>query len=121
MNNSINNKKAFFHKLEQVKAKDFTKFLDAKGVTTICPMCGRDGEQVFDQTSSETMKDLLDMTEGQTFVSFFRHSPQNPGDSDTNYYYKMFCGNCGYITTHSVSPVLRWLDSLQSKDSESEK
>ncbi|MBW5829156.1 hypothetical protein [Yersinia kristensenii] len=112
---------AFFKRLEKITAKEFSKFLDTKGVTTTCPMCNSDGEQVFDETNHSTMADLFEGQSGQTFVTYFHHKPANPGDSDANYYYKMTCENCGYITTYGVTPVLKWFDSLQSKDVESEK
>ncbi|WP_426762357.1 hypothetical protein ACP6EW_20770 [Hafnia paralvei] len=118
---SNNKQKAFFNRLELVTANDFVKFLDAKGVTSICPMCGVEGAQIIDETRHVTLEDLTDDQQGRIFVTYFRHTPENPGDSDANYYYKMSCGNCGYITTHNVGPVLRWLDSLQSKSSGDDK
>jgi hypothetical protein len=110
--------KAFYKRMERVTAGHFLAFLNAKNVTPICPMCGTDGEQLFDETHHQSLED---MTAGTSFMTYFRHTPVNPGDSDINYYYKMTCSHCGFITTHGVTPVLNWIDSLQSTNSGGDK
>ncbi|EIG9086441.1 hypothetical protein V4F78_003910 [Serratia marcescens] len=116
MSDNEEKKKAFYKRLEQVSSKQFVNFLDAKGVTTKCPQCGVDGEQIIAESGRATLEDLIKGQEGKSFVTFFRHEPAHPGDSDANYYYKMSCANCGYITTYGVTPVLQWLDSLKSEE-----
>lgn len=117
MNNNDEKLKAFYKRLEQVTSKQFNKFLDVKGVMTTCQQCGVDGEQIIAESGRATLEEVLKGQKGISFVTFFRHDPAHPGDSDANYYYKMSCANCGYITTYGVTPVLQWLDSLQSMTS----
>lgn len=109
-------KEAFFKRLRQVTVDEFVTFLEAKDVTTICSMCGHDGKQIIDNTDHVTLDDLLKNQEPQSFVTFFHHQPAIPGDSDINYYYKTTCDHCGYITTHSVAHVLKWLELSNSRD-----
>ncbi|WP_037430651.1 hypothetical protein [Serratia plymuthica] len=116
MSGNDEKQKAFYKRLERVTSKQFSSFLDAKGVTTKCPQCGIEGYQIIAESGHATLEDLLKGQEGKSFVTFFRHEPAHPGDSDANYYYKMSCANCGYITTYGVTPVLMWLDNLKSGD-----
>lgn len=110
-NGAESKKKAFTKLLETVAPSDFFKFLDAKGVTTTCPGCQRDGLQVTAISGKQNLGDLLKGGEGKSFVTYFRLEPGHAGDTDHNYYYKSFCENCGYITMHAVTPVLQWLQS----------
>lgn len=118
MSDNDEKQKAFYTRLEQVTLQQFVNFLDIRGVTTKCPQCGVDGEQIIAESGRVTFDDMLKGQAGKSFVTFFRHHPAHPGDSDANYYYKMSCSNCGYITTYGVTPVLQWLDSVQSKAEE---
>ncbi|KGM26183.1 MULTISPECIES: hypothetical protein [Photorhabdus] len=116
----MKDKNKLIKKLETINADTFFKFLDAKKVTRICPMCHSVGEQVIAETSKAAVADLLHgQSVSKTFVTFFRHAPEQPTDSDANYYYKLSCDNCGYITTHEVRSVLHWL-SQQEKGSHDE-
>lgn len=72
----------------------------------MCSMCHQAGEQIIDETD---FKDIPSKPSVNRFVTFFHHQPVIHGDSDINYYYKLTCHPCGYITTYSVRPVLRWL------------
>lgn len=103
--------KVFRNLLESVTPQDFFRFLDEKGVTDICQGCGKKGLQVTATSGKTNLGALLKGKDGVHFVTFFRLTPDHPGDSDQNYYYKSFCENCGYITMHAVTPVLQWLQS----------
>lgn len=104
--------KQFYKRLEKITARNFVLFLEVKNVTTICPMCQADGKQTIAETHKSNLGDLLNVGNGHAYVTFFRHDPAHPGDHDNNYYYKLTCEDCGYITTHGVSPVLKWFESF---------
>ncbi|MBN3207511.1 hypothetical protein H5A35_08800 [Pectobacterium brasiliense] len=115
-NQQKENEKALIERLKQVTADQFVNFLSAKRVTTMCPMCGEDGQQVIDETYRETLEDMISGKPASSFVTFFHHQPAIPGNSDINYYYKMTCDNCGYITMHSVKNLLAWADNMEKQD-----
>lgn len=110
-NDMESKKEAFKRLLESVAPSDFFRFLDAKGVTTVCPGCQQDGLQVTAISGKHNLKDMLNGGDAKSFVTYFRLNQSSSGDTDHNYYYKSFCENCGYITMHAVTPVLEWLQS----------
>ncbi|MEY0877292.1 hypothetical protein [Providencia manganoxydans] len=110
--------KAFIDKLKTITSKQFIEFLDERNVNTICVMCGEDGKQVIDETDHSTMHDIMNNNPPNTFVTFFHHQAATPGDSDINYYYKLTCSHCGFITTHSVRNVLEWLESRLKEENQ---
>ncbi len=114
--NQDDRQRLFIKRLEQVTPEQFVTFLAAKRVTAICPGCGREGEQVVDESNHITLDKLLKNDKPNVFVTFFKHQSATPGDSDINYFYKLTCAYCGYITMHSVSSVLRWLDDEKHQE-----
>ncbi|MDA5487891.1 hypothetical protein [Yersinia kristensenii] len=116
-------KNEFYDALQQITAIDFINYLNEKNVTQICPMCGHDGEQIIAETSKRTLADLLH-PEGDnkhSFVTYFRHDPAHPGDSPSNYYYKLTCDHCGFITTHAADWVLHWSETTKKNKEEDER
>ncbi|HBC7417586.1 TPA: hypothetical protein KEY88_000223 [Serratia marcescens] len=111
-------KREFIKRLESIVPQDFFKFLDVKNVTDSCPGCGLQGTQITATSGKKNIGQLIANEDGIEFVTYFRLDPGHPGDNDTNYYYKSFCENCGFITMHAVTPVLQWLDA-QEKQKES--
>ncbi|WP_200885958.1 hypothetical protein [Aeromonas hydrophila] len=106
-------RQAFKYRLESITPQLFFRFLDAKNVTGKCLSCGADGLQ---ETATSGKTDLASLCSGKAdveFVTYFRLEPGHPGDSDQNYYYKSSCENCGFVTMHAVTPVLRWIDSQE--------
>ncbi|MEQ5135863.1 hypothetical protein [Providencia alcalifaciens] len=108
--------KLFIERLKTITSQQFLDFLDEKKVNTVCAMCGHDGEQIVDETGHTTLEDVQKGNPPNSFVTFYHHQPAIPGDSDINYYYKLTCSHCGFITTHSVRNVLIWLDSKSDGD-----
>lgn len=107
--------KDFIKRLEGVSAEDFFSFLDEKGVSYVCPICDVDGQNL-----AETNKvNAADPTKGITFVTYFKYHASNGTDSDENYFYKLTCANCGFISTYSVTSVLNWLDKNKQKGKDS--
>lgn len=104
-------RKEFKNLMESITPMDFFRFLNVRGVTETCQSCGKDGLQVTATSTKANLGELLEGKKGKSFVTYFRLTPDHPGDSDQNYYYKSFCENCGYITMHAVTPVLQWLQS----------
>lgn len=103
----------FKKRLESITPQLFFRFLDAKNVTSKCHGCGADDSQ---ETATSGKTDLASLHSGKAsveFVTYFRLEPGHPGDSDQNYYYKSSCENCGFVTMHAVTPVLRWIDSQE--------
>lgn len=110
----------FINRLKTIKSQQFLDFLNEKNVNTVCAMCGHDGEQIVDETGHTTLSDIMEGISPNSFVTFYHHQPATPGDSDINYYYKLTCDHCGFITTHSVRNVLIWLDSKFEGEGENE-
>lgn len=110
-------KKEFMARLELVTPRDFFDFLNAKGVTGKCFGCGNENLQVTAISGKINLGQMLDGHGGEQFVTYFRHEPGRPADSDENYFYKSFCEYCGFITMHAVTPVLRWLDNKKNEAS----
>lgn len=114
--------KDFIELLEGVTPELFTKFLDEKKVTAVCPMCKHVG-QIIPETFKTSLADILqaknasleDVLENKitrtSFVTFYRHYPaqQHGADHDTNYYYKVNCENCGFVSMYTATMVLNWL------------
>lgn len=74
-------------------------------------MCSSTGEQIISETTKASLAELVESKKRtQTFVTFFRHTPAKSTDTDANYYYKLSCDHCGFITTHEIRQLLRWLD-----------
>ncbi|HAF4682494.1 TPA: hypothetical protein G8N23_000031 [Salmonella enterica] len=107
-------KREFIKKLETITPDDFFRFLNAKNVTVDCPGCGLKDTQITASSGKINLQQLFDGEKDSEFMTYFRLAPGHPGDSDTNYYYKSYCENCGFITMHAVTPVLNWL-ALQEK------
>lgn len=105
----------FKKRLEEITADIFFKFLDEKGASSICPICGCD-----DQSIAETKHIIVGPSGGtsSTFVTYFKYYPNNNTDSDTNYFYKLTCINCGFISTYSVTSVLDWIEQTKQESKE---
>lgn len=113
---------ALFKRLEQVTAQQIWDFFDAQDVTSICLMCKADGSQILDVTEHRTGVELFSVPEkpGNTFPTYYHNTPLTPGDKDLNYYYKFTCAKCGFITMHSIAPILHWIDQTNTSDKASE-
>ncbi|MDR5610993.1 MULTISPECIES: hypothetical protein [unclassified Arsenophonus] len=96
----------FNREIKTITVDDFNAFLRHKNIATMCSMCHQVGEQIIDETDFENFQEK---PSANRFVTFFHHQPVIHGDNDINYYYKLTCHHCRYITTYSVSAVLRWL------------
>ena len=106
----------FVERLKTISGQQFLRYLNEKKIKTTCQMCGHNGRQVIDETNYTTVQDRLENREPHTFVTFFYHTPGIPVDSTNNYYYRLTCDNCGFITQHSTKYVLRWLDEKDHFD-----
>lgn len=110
----VEKRQMFKKRLDSITPQLFFQFLDEKNVTSKCLGCGAEGLQ---ETATSGKTDMARLHSGKAsveFVTYFRFEPGHPGDSDQNYYYKSSCENCGFVTMHAVTPVLKWV-SLQAQ------
>lgn len=95
--------------LKTITADMFSQFLIERHASDKCPICNHT-EQVIPQTFSQTAADLLSGQNSHQHVTFYVQKTNSPVESTWDYFYKVFCDNCGYVMTYSVVPVINWLD-----------
>lgn len=104
--------------LKTITADTFSHFLIERQASDKCPICNS-RDQIIPQTFEQSVADIDSGKDAHHHVSFYVQKTSSPVESTWDYFYKVFCDNCGYVMTYSVVPVLSWLNKKEKQNKES--
>ncbi|MFI2816784.1 hypothetical protein [Vreelandella piezotolerans] len=84
-------------KARELKGEDLNSFIEAKGISTICFLCGNDGVMIMSHGPDKPL---------QLFAMPLVHPDAEPGDTAETAGF--ICSNCGHVTTFAASLIVEW-------------
>ncbi|MBK0002202.1 hypothetical protein [Erwinia sp. S38] len=103
---------SYFKMFNSLKTDDFIRFLDRNNVTTTCAVCTHEVAIV-----AETMKIAASDNSVETaFATLYKHETAINTIHPQNFYYKLHCEKCGFITTFTAPVIFNWLQLEQLKE-----
>jgi hypothetical protein len=126
---SESRKVAFENDLRKITPQLFSRFLDAKGVSKNCTLCGSDALSVpeggiiegvtlpdnFDQMKTDEQSRFFQSGK-VTYVGYTTLGGKSLSDLLTKTYYPMHCLNCGNLNLIRVRKVLAWVKHESAKE-----
>lgn len=123
----------FKSRLQKVTPRLFARYLEAKGVSKNCTLCGEDALSVPEGgviDGKALPKNYHQMTTDEqraffnsgmvTYVSYMQLGGESLADLRHKTYYPMHCLNCGNLNLIRVSKVLDWIEKETKEEQENE-
>jgi len=84
-------------KARELKGEDLNSFIEAKGISTICLLCGNDGVMIMSHGPDKPL---------QLFAMPLVHPDALAGDTVETAGF--LCKKCGHVTTFAAALIVEW-------------